>query len=81
VGFEREVNFAHIETTSQFHKALAETLCSRTRVPHVTTLPYGRNSSFVCRDSVLSRIEPGQGFGYSGPDSVHLTGPAMARQW
>jgi len=39
VGFEREVNFAHIETTSQFHKALAETLCSRTRVPHVTMLP------------------------------------------
>jgi hypothetical protein len=59
VGFEREVNFAHIQSTSRFHGAIAETLASRAEVTKVTTLPFGRNASFVCRDSVLSKIEEG----------------------
>lgn len=58
-GFEREVNFAHIESTSRIHKAITQTILSRVEVTKVTTLPFGRNASFVCRDNVLKRIEDG----------------------
>lgn len=57
--FEREVNFAHIETTSHINKAISHGLMSSMEFIKVTTLPFNRNSSFVCRDEVLERINEG----------------------
>ena len=55
--FEKEVNFAHIETTSRVLKDITKATESRAAVTKFTTLPFGRNPSFVCRDHVLSRLE------------------------
>ncbi|KAK3984497.1 hypothetical protein QBC44DRAFT_252748 [Cladorrhinum sp. PSN332] len=59
VEFEREVNWAHIEQTNQIHAALAKAPGSEPKVSKATTLPFGRNASFVCRDHVLKQIEDG----------------------
>ncbi|KAH7000615.1 hypothetical protein EDB80DRAFT_114451 [Ilyonectria destructans] len=58
-NFERDVNFAHIEATSRMHKQITQTMRSRVEVSKVTTLPFGRNASFVSRDHVLQQIEEG----------------------
>jgi hypothetical protein len=57
--FEREANFAHIESSSRVHKALVKSVFTSIEVKKVTTIPFGRNASFVCRDDVLQRIEEG----------------------
>ncbi|KAK7428466.1 hypothetical protein QQZ08_005085 [Neonectria magnoliae] len=59
VSFEREVHFAHIESTNRIHKAITQTILSRVEVTKVTTLPFGRNASFASRDHVLDIINNG----------------------
>lgn len=64
LGFEREVNFAHVQSNMDFQKAVTKAIVSVQVVEdapraRVTTLPFGRNASFVCRDNVLERIQTG----------------------
>lgn len=58
-NFEKEVNFAHIQTTGRFQQIMTTTFLPRFEDTQakVTTLPFGRNSSFVCRDDLLKSME------------------------
>ncbi|KAI0534299.1 hypothetical protein GGR58DRAFT_516246 [Xylaria digitata] len=60
--FESEVNFAHIETASRIHKQITNATISRAEVSKVKTLPFGCNSSFICRHEIL-KPQPESGCG------------------